>query len=54
MFKLAWDYLRRHERLSNRYLLATDGLNVKRWSAVCAILAKLPGVSAAISPDASC
>jgi hypothetical protein len=44
MFTLAWDYLRTHGLLSNRYLLATDGLNVKRSSAVCAILARLPGV----------
>jgi hypothetical protein len=44
MFSLAWDYLRTHGELSNRFLLATDGLNVKRSSAVCAILAKLPGV----------
>jgi hypothetical protein len=44
MFTLAWDYLRTHGRLSNRYLLASDGLNVKRSSAVCAVLARLPGV----------
>jgi hypothetical protein len=44
MFTLAWDYLRTHRQLSNRYLPATDGLNVKRSSAVCAILARLPGV----------
>jgi hypothetical protein len=44
MFTLASDYLRTHGHLSNRYLPATDGLNVKRSSAVCAILARLPGV----------
>jgi hypothetical protein len=44
MFTLAWDYLRTHGQLSNRYLLATEGLNVKRSSAVCAILARLQGV----------
>lgn len=45
MFGLAWDYLRSHGELSNRYLVADDGLNVKRSSAVCAILATLPGVT---------
>lgn len=42
MFQLAWDYLRTHGELSNRHLL--DVLNVKRSSAVCAILARLRGV----------
>jgi hypothetical protein len=44
MFQLAWDYLASHGSLTNRHLLATDGLNVKRSSAVMAILARLPGV----------
>ena len=44
MLRLAWDYLRFHGELSNRYLLADNGLNVKRSSAVCALLARLPGV----------
>lgn len=44
MLRLAWDYLTFHGRLSNRYLVANDGLNVKRSSAVCALLAQLPGV----------
>jgi hypothetical protein len=44
MFQLAWDYLTTHGSLTNRHLLATDGLNVKRSSAVMAILARLPGV----------
>jgi light-regulated signal transduction histidine kinase (bacteriophytochrome) len=30
MFTLAYDYLRTHGHLTNRYLVATDGLNVKR------------------------
>lgn len=51
MFTLAWEYLRAHGRLTNRYLLAQDGLNVKRSSAVCAILARLPGVVATVSAD---
>ena len=48
MLQLAWDYLRTHGRLTNRYLLATEGLNVKRSSACCAILATLPGVVAEV------
>lgn len=44
MLGLAWDYLRAHGQLSNAFLLAKEGLNVKRSSAVCAILARLPGV----------
>lgn len=34
MMTLAWNYLRTHGQLSNRHLLATDGLNVKRSGAV--------------------
>ena len=45
MFELAWDYLRQHKTLGAAYLQANDGLNVKRSSGVCAILARLPGVS---------
>lgn len=44
MFQLAVDHLDAHGRLSNAYLLASEGLNVKRSSAVCAILSRLPGV----------
>ena len=44
MLQTAWDHLRTTHRLSNRELLATDRLNVKRSSAVCALLAHLPGV----------
>jgi hypothetical protein len=44
MLELAYSYLLQHGRLSNRYLLDTEGLNVKRSSAVCAMLARLPGV----------
>ena len=44
MFNIAWDYLAANRRLTNRYLLASDGLNVKRSSAVCALLAQLPSV----------
>lgn len=47
MIQLAWDYLQRHHELTNKYLLATDGLNVKRSSAVCALLARLPEVELA-------
>ena len=44
MIQIAWDYLRAHGTLTNRYLQASDGLNVKRSSFVCALLAGLPGV----------
>jgi hypothetical protein len=49
MFTLAWEYLRSQGRLSNRYLLATDGLNVKRSSGVLAILSKLPGITSEVT-----
>ncbi len=42
MIGLAWDTLRAHGTLTNRYLL--DGLHVHRSSFVCALLARLPGV----------
>jgi len=44
MIQSAWDYLQAHGVLTNRFLLATDGLNVKRSSFVCSLLARLPGV----------
>ena len=44
MIEVAYLHLTTHGRLTNSYLLSTSGLNVKRSSAVCAILAKLPGV----------
>jgi hypothetical protein len=47
MLALAWEYLLAHGTQTNRHLLAADGLNVKRSSAVCAILARLPGISVA-------
>jgi hypothetical protein len=45
MIQIAWDHLRRHGTLDNTYLLASSGLNVKRSSAVCALLVRLPDVS---------
>lgn len=45
MIQVAWDHLRRHGTLDNTYLLASSGLNVKRSSAVCALLVRLPGVT---------
>ena len=45
MIERAWSHLTTHGELDNRYLLSSDGLNVKRSSAVCALLARLPGVS---------
>jgi hypothetical protein len=42
MFNLAWDRLRSFGELTNRQLL--DDLRVHRSSAVCAMLARFPGV----------
>jgi hypothetical protein len=50
MVQGAWDYLQAHGGLTNRYLLDKDGLNVKRSSFVCALLARLPGV-VVVSPN---
>jgi HKD family nuclease len=44
MIQIAWEWLQTHRQLTNRFLLATDGLNVKRSSFVCAVLARLPEV----------
>jgi hypothetical protein len=44
MIQIAWDWLQAHGSLSNRFLLDKDGLNVKRSSFVCALLAQLPDV----------
>lgn len=49
MLNVAWRHLQATGSLTNKYLLATDGLNVKRSSAVCALLATLPGVDVASS-----
>jgi hypothetical protein len=47
MLNVAWEHLTAHGSLTNAYLLAGDGLNVKRSSAVCALLATLPDVEVA-------
>ena len=44
MLHTAWEHLKATGSLTNRYLLAPDGLNVMRSSTVCALLARLPGV----------
>ncbi|HUG85745.1 MAG TPA: hypothetical protein VMM13_14365 [Euzebya sp.] len=44
MITIAWEWLTTHGELTNRFLLAGDGLNVKRSSFVCALLAALPDV----------
>lgn len=44
MIQTAWKHLRDHGTLANAFLVATDGLNVKRSAAVCALLAELPEV----------
>lgn len=49
MINVAWDHLRSQGSLEQRFLLATDGLNVKRSAAVMALLARLPGVTVASS-----
>lgn len=47
MIQIAWEWLASHGSLTNRFLLSTDGLNVKRSSFVCGLLARLPGVELA-------
>lgn len=42
MFNIAWDYLQSHGTLTNQELLGQ--LRVHRSSAVCAILARVPGI----------
>ena len=42
MIQTAWDHLRARGSLTN--LLSNKGLNVKRSSAVCALLSRLPDV----------
>lgn len=44
MLNTAWHHLRTTGSLENRFLLSSEGLNVKRSSAVCALLAQLPWV----------
>jgi hypothetical protein len=41
MIQIAWEWLTSHGSLTNRFLLGTDGPNVKRYSFVCALLAQL-------------
>ncbi len=47
MLEPAWEHLRREGSLSRTYLRSSAGLNVKRSSVVCTLLARLPGVSVA-------
>jgi hypothetical protein len=52
MIQIAWERLQSHGRLTNRYLLADEGLNVERSSFVCALLARLAGQSSDVdTPD---
>jgi hypothetical protein len=44
MIQIAWEWLHAHGWITARLLVATDGLNVKRSSFVCALLARLHGV----------
>ena len=45
MIQIAWDWLQARGTLTARFLVATEGLNVKRSSFVCALLARLPEVT---------
>lgn len=49
MIEVAWAHLRASGSLTRTYLQADDGLGVRRSSAVCTLLAQLPGVSVASS-----
>lgn len=49
MLNVAWRHLRATGSLTNRYLLSSEGLGVRRSSAVCALLAQVPGVTIASS-----
>lgn len=44
MLQEAWDQLRARRRVTYGELVASDGFNMKRASAVCALLASLPDV----------
>ncbi len=44
MLTVAWEHLTSTGEITNRFLLADDGLNVKRSSFVCALLAQLTDV----------
>jgi hypothetical protein len=45
MIQTAWDQLQRRGELSNSELVSSAGLNVKRSSAVCALLAQFAEVT---------
>lgn len=45
MIEAGWNRLKERGRLSHAELVATNGLNVKRSSFVCALLARLPAVT---------
>jgi hypothetical protein len=44
MIQIAWEWLQAYGSIAARFLVANDGLNVKRSSFVCALLARLPGI----------
>lgn len=44
MIQIAWDWLQARGTITARFLVADDGLNVKRSSFVCGLLARLPAV----------
>lgn len=47
MIEVAWRRLQERRRLTNKELLSTEDLNVKRSSFICALLAQLPEVEVA-------
>ena len=44
MITIAWEWLVAHGSITNTWLVADEGLNVKRSSFVCALLARFPDV----------
>lgn len=50
MFEEAWQRLTTRGTVTNAEMVSTKDMSIKRSSAVCAVLAHLPGVSVATSP----
>lgn len=50
MIEVAWAHLRATGELSQTYLVASNGLNVKRSAFVMALLARFPDVTAQTNP----
>ena len=54
MIQIAWDWLEAHGAITAKFLVAEDGLNVKRSSFVCAMLGRLPNVEIVSRRPVSC